>query len=521
LRQLPASISSVAAEAEFSAETPGMSVLTPSAPPADKPEGETRLRFVWHVATAIGVSVVQQFIGLLRQVMIAAFFGLSREFDGYIVAYGLVTMVVFNLSGVFDTVAVSRLVQIRESDGDQAFWRASNRLLLHGFAVGALFAACFEALLWLAMPILAGGFTPDERAFVLHVGWFFIPWIVIVVPYYALSAHLKALWKFPWVFAAEVLAMVVSIVVLWVNHAAVLSLPLAYAAGYFAAAGLLLARRGLRTVSDAVRIPGFMTGMTNQYAAIQVGTVGGFADRYFQSFLMVGGISALGYVGLIVNSISSLLTFREIYVVPLATEEGREQKLERVLKGLVLVSIPCALFLVVYAEPIVSVLLQRGKFTSEAAATTASVMRIVALSLFVSTLAAPLERMFQILGRLTLTQIRYGVALAGTFVFQYLFVFYLGMDVQGVAWGWFCNGIFVLLFVIAMVRRCGVVIRWRGVFAKAAFAIVVAGLAAGISWPLASRFTGLIELAVGGGLDGIVIASGYFLVRKRLRLIIG
>lgn len=486
-----------------------------------QPRGKKKQRFVWHVASAFGVSIVQQVIGLLRQILIAAFFGLSREFDGYIVAYGLVTMVVFNLSGVFDTVVVSRLVHIRERDGDASFWRASNRVLLQALAAGTSFAVGFVALLWLALPIVTAGFSPTERAFVGHLGWYFLPWIVVIVPYYALSAHLKATWQFSWVFAAEILTMVVSIAVLWFDHAAVVSLPLAYAAGYAAAALLLLMRRGFRRTDHALNPPGLMVSMSKQYLSIQVGTATGFADRYFQSFLMPGGISALGYVGLIVNNLSSLLTFREIYVVPLTAEAGREQRLERMLQGLVLISIPCALFFVVYAEPIVTVLLQRGKFTPEAAAITAAVLRIQALSLLVSTMLAPLERIFQILDRLSFTQIRYLSAFVATLVFQSLFVFYLGMDVQGVAWGWLCTSVVVLTLVIVMVRICGVTIRWRGVLANAAFAAVTAGVAIGVSWPLGSHYSGLVELAVGGGLFGAVVALSYFMASERLRLIIG
>jgi len=486
-----------------------------------KPLGRWRERFVFHAASAFGVSILQQVIGLLRQILIAAFFGLSRQFDGYIVIYGVVTMVVFNLSGVFDTVVVSRLVNIRERDGEGSFWRASNRVLLQALAAGMLFAAGFMLLLWLVLPIVTAGFSLAERVFVAHLAWYFIPWIVVVVPYYALTAHLKATWQFPWVFAAEILVMAVSIGVLWIDHATVAALPVAYATGYIVAALLLLARRGIKFADRTAEPPGLMQSMSKQYLAVQVGTATGFADRYFQSFLLPGGISALGYVGLIVNNLSSLLTFREIYVVPLTAEAGREQRLGRMLQGMVLISIPCALFLVVYAEPIVSVLLQRGRFTAEAAALTASVLRIQALSLLLSTVLAPLERIFQILDRLSLTQIRYVCAFVATLVFQFLFVFYLRLDVQGVAWAWVCNSAVVLTFVIVMVRRCGVVIRWRAILGNAAFAALLSAAAIAVSWPLGSRFNGLTELVVGGGLFGTVVAFGYFLVRARLRAIIG
>jgi putative peptidoglycan lipid II flippase len=261
--------------------------------------------------------------------------------------------------------------------------------------------------------------------------------------------------------------------------------------------------------------------MGKQYLSIQVGTASGFADRYFQSFIAPGGISALGYVGLIVNNLSSLLTFREIYVVPLTTALNREQRLERMLQGLTLISVPIAVFLVIYAEPVVGVLLQRGRFTPEAVAVTAMLLRIQALSLVISTMSTPLERLLQIVDRLFFVQLRYIAAFVGTLVFQPLFVFYLRMDVQGVAWAGICSGVAVLAVVVVLVRRCGIAIGWRGVMVNAVYASGMAAAAAALSWPLASAHAGLTELIVAGAIYGAVMGLGYLIVRRRWLAVIG
>ena len=54
------------------------------------------------------------------------------------------------------------------------------------------------------------------------------------------------------------------------------------------------------------------------------------------------------------------MTFREIYMVPLSVEAGRSERLERMLQGVVLISIPCVLFIAEFAKPIVAILFQRG-----------------------------------------------------------------------------------------------------------------------------------------------------------------
>ena len=325
-----------------------------------------RAPFVRHVISTFGITIIQQFVGLARQILIAAYFGLSRGYDQYLVVYAVASMVVFNTASVFDTVAVSRLVRIREDAGGDAFWRSSNRLLLQAMLGGLLFAAGLVVFVHLLMPIIAAGFAADERVSVAELTIYFAPWVLVIIPYYAVSAHLKSLWDFHWVFGAETVAMVVSVLVLWRWHDSVACLPVAFGSGYIVAAVMLFLRRGLsRPKSGSPQ--GLLRGMANQHLANQLGTAAGFVDRYFQSFLASGGISTLGYTGMIVNNLSSLMTFREIYVVPLSSEVGRDEKLQRMLHGIVLISIPCTIFVAEFARPLVTVLFQRGQFTPEAA----------------------------------------------------------------------------------------------------------------------------------------------------------
>ena len=353
-----------------------------------------RAPFVRHVISTFGITVLQQFVGLARQILIAAYFGLSRGYDEYLVVYALATMVVFNTASVFDTVAVSRLVRVREDAGEDAFWRTSNRLLLQAILGGLLFAAGLVVLVHPLLPIIAAGFTTGERESVGELTVYFAPWIIVIIPYYAASAHLKALWDFHWVFGAETVAMVVSILVLWRWHDSVACLPVAFGSGYIVAAIILLLCRGLSRPKSAIP-QGLLRGMANQHLANQLGTAAGFVDRYFQSFLASGGISTLGYTGMIVNNLSSLMTFREIYVVPLSSEGGRDEKLQRMLHGIVLISIPCTFFIAEFARPLVTVLFQRGQFTPEAAILTGDILGISAFSLIISSLLAPMARLFQ------------------------------------------------------------------------------------------------------------------------------
>jgi putative peptidoglycan lipid II flippase len=478
-------------------------------------------RFVFHASSTVAISIVLQAAGLARHILIAAYFGVARAMDGYLVLYALVTLVAFNLANVFDTVAVSRLVQLNDRDGIDAFWKSSNRLLLQATGAGIALAAAFLGILRIALPILAAGFSESERESLVSLGTYFVPWIVVVIPYYALAAHLKALWKFHWVFGTEIVTVLVSLAVLWLKHDGIEDLPIAYFTGYLVATIILMVRRGLRRESREVPVSVIARDMAWQHLANQLGTVNGLTDRYYQSFLAVGGISAFGYASQIVNNLSSLLTFREIYIVPLASEVGRSERVERVLKGVVLIAIPVATFIVFFAQPIIEVLFQRGEFDADAVALTSRVLTIIAIGLIATSVLAPLQRIFQITNKVFFTHVFYASWWLCIVVFQYVFVFYLKWDIEGYAIASCLTSFLLTAWVAVLVRYCGVVIVWRRVLLYMLFAAGLAGCGCYLAVLGSASYAGLAKLLIAGPLYGCVIGAGYLVIQRRIRAIVG
>jgi putative peptidoglycan lipid II flippase len=480
-----------------------------------------RKPFIFHASSTFSISIVQQFVGLFRHILIAAYFGVSRGFDSYLVVYAFATLLVFNLAIVFDSVAVPRLVQTKSEKGHDQFWQMSNNLLAQSIVGGAIVVVAFSLLLRLMIPVIGAGFSPSEKLYVVELSIYFLPWVFVIVPYYAVVSHLKALWDFQWVFGAEIVTMLVSIAVLLVWHSDIRSLPIAYFAGYLATALLLLGRRGLKRVAIDASVPSLLTDMAHQHLANQGAAAGGFVDRYFQSYLTAGGISALGYAGQIVNNLSSLLTFREIYVVPLAEKDGRSEKLERVLKAVLLISIPAGLFVVAFAEPIVRLLFQRGQFTEEAVLATANVLQILAVSLVVSSILGPMARLFQIVNRVIFTYALYATSFVGTAVLQYVFVFVLHWDVRGFAFASVLNSALITAVVAYLVKYCGVTIAWHRVLGYAGYAVIFAALAAYLGSMASATLPVFLRLLVGGVIYTSIVAGGYLLIHRRIRLIAG
>ncbi len=284
----------------------------------------------------------------------------------------------------------------------------------------------------------------------------------------------------------------------------------------------LLPCRGLVRVRDNIAATDLVLGMGNQYLANQMGSLSGLVDRYFQSFLMGGGISALGYVGLIVNNLSSLMTFREIYVVPLASEVGRGEKLARMLSGIAFISVPSSCFVIAFAEPIVQVLFERGKFT--AADTTSR--RLCCRSWRCRCCSPHCSRRWCGCSRFSTAS---PTAICSTLVSSDL-----ARPCCNICW---CSGsarrlrhrlgdrsatarlltLFVAVLVTAMRRRS----QLAGRPANAALAALIAFAALAVSKGVSFRSEGLLALIGGGGTYWVVIALGYFAMRNRLRRILG
>ena len=477
-------------------------------------------RFLIVAASAMGVSLLVQVLAFLRQLLIAAYFGVGRDFDAYVMVYTVATVVVFTFAGIFDSIAVPHLVRTRESDGPEAAFALARSIIRLSLLLGCGISLVFLIAVPLFAPIFATGFSPEERADLVNLTWYFLPWTCVCMPYYAAAARHKMEWHFNRVFFAEIVIVVVSIGFLALRHGEIHMLPIAYAMGY--AAGLLvlvadiaLWRRAGNRISPSVR--GVVRNIRELFFANQTGGLASLADRHMQSFLAAGGIGAVNYSSQITSSLATLLSFRDIYVVPLTQQVDRAKRLERLLSGVLLIAVPAAGFIACLAPDVVKVLLQRGRFDAAATTLTADVLRIGAFSLVTSAILTPLARMFQIIDRIHYTHVVYLTVAASTVIFGYLFVIMLGWGVQGVALMQLTSSAATTVVTAYLVDRCGIKLWWRSILGWLVLAAFVSGIA---SFAALAAVSGLentwLRLTAGGAAYGSIVLVCYFIARAKL-----
>lgn len=472
----------------------------------------------------MGVTLLVQVLAFLRQLLIAAYFGIGRDFDAYVMVYTMATVMVFTFGAIFDSIAVPHLVRAREKDGPETALALARSIFRLSLWLGGGMSLVFLVAVPLLTPIFASGFSPEERSGLASLAWYFLPWTFVCLPYYAAAARHKMEWRFNRVFIAEIVIVAVSIVFLTLRHGDIRMLPLAYASGYAVGllqlvAGTALWRRATGESPPSVR--NVVRNIGEMFLANQSGGVSALVDRHIQSFVPAGGIGAVNYATQIIGSLSNLLTFREIYMVPLTAQAERAERLERLLIGVLLVAVPLSGLVACFAPELVKVLLQRGRFDATATALTADVLRIGAFSLATAGITAPLYRMFQIVDRIHYMHVVNLTAALTLGIFGYLFVVALGWGVRGVASMQLASGTISTVLIAHLVGRCGVRVRWRTVLGWLALAACISGIAyAAAAAAITELENTWLRLVIGGTAYGLVVLFFYFLARAQLRGIV-
>ncbi|MEA3509930.1 MAG: murein biosynthesis integral membrane protein MurJ [Actinomycetota bacterium] len=111
-------------------------------------------------------------------------------------------------------------------------------------------------------------------------------------------------------------------------------------------------------------------------------------ERFLASFLASGAITIISYAWRILNAIGGTVFFRSVTVVlipRLTKHKGDPEATKRILRAgvrvMLAISIPLMTFLMIFAEPAIGVLFQRGAFSGEDAAALGSVLAIYVITL--------------------------------------------------------------------------------------------------------------------------------------------
>ena len=355
----------------------------------------TPIRLMRSFLTVGGWTLSSRVLGFVRDILIARFVGAGPVSDAFFVAFSLPNMFRrFFAEGAFNAAFVPMFTKKLERNRDEAqdfardaFWFMAS--FLTGFTLLAL--VLMPVLVW----IMAAGFAGDERFDLATLyGRIAFPYILMISLTALISGMLNASGRFAAAAAAPALLNVVFIAGL--TAASYLGWPmgqtLAWAVPIGGVAQMALVLVALRRAGYHLRfrlpqltpdlrhmliiaVPAILAGGVTQINLVVGRQVASFtdnaiswlsyADRLYQLPLGVVGI-AVGVV--LLPELARRLRAGQI--------EGARDAFSRGMEFSLALTLPAAVALSVAAQPLISVLFQRGAFGPEDTAATATALAI-------------------------------------------------------------------------------------------------------------------------------------------------
>ena len=242
------------------------------------------------IKASLVANVLSRVLGLVRQMLVAGYFGVSFAMDVYFMVLALIQMIVFTATAAFEQAALPHLVTAREQDGDEAFSVLAGRLFFWSWVVGGFMAV---ATLTLFPPLavrIADGFSDVKKKELVEMSWRFAPWVFLCAPASCANVILRGRSLYDWVVINELGSAVVSVAGILLWHSSPHSLPgiMAGAAATGVVLFVMVGSRFMKFKGKAPRIALLLKQSGKLIVAQKVSLSSSVADRFIQSHLPSG-----------------------------------------------------------------------------------------------------------------------------------------------------------------------------------------------------------------------------------------
>jgi len=345
-------------------------------------------------------------LGFIRQILTGALFGTTKGFDAVIIAQQPAGFVAGIIASSFATIAIPLYLEEKTKNGDESARQFARSLL----SFISIFLMLFGALLFLFPDIFVRIFAPGFPKSTLLLASEYLR-IFSVLP--LLTGLINLFGTF---LRAERMFFQYAFSGFMFNFAAIPALWLlapgmaagAYAAAWTIGTGVMALIAFLFGRRIWTTFP-FSKPFTRQmvrafylaaplFLSVTIGTINNIVDKAFASSLPIGSISALTYSYTIVGMISGLaigglITSSFTSVAESASvmdDESLKNKTRKLNETIIKILTPITAFTIVAAYLIVSVIYQRGEFTTISTMMTAPALIAYAAMIVTAPLSAAL-----------------------------------------------------------------------------------------------------------------------------------
>ncbi|HEY5035865.1 MAG TPA: murein biosynthesis integral membrane protein MurJ [Chthoniobacterales bacterium] len=429
------------------------------------PEGGDR-RVSTKATSVVGLAVLcSRLLGLIRETVIAALFGASKNMDAFLTAFRAPNMLrdLF-AEGALSTAFVTTFSRRIATEGDQSAWRLASKvatLTLVFMSAVTLLGVLFAPYV---IDVLAPGFAPEKAALTITLTRIMFPFILLVslaalvmgmlnakhvfgMPalsssFFNLGSSIGGValcywldpqpnWRHPHFGERGLIGLALGSLLGGLLQLLV-QLPSAHGVGFRFRFDFNWRDPGVRTIL------GLMAPATIAASAVQVNVA---VNSGFASSLGNGPITwlniafrlmqlPLGVFGVAIATVTLPLVSRSA-----ATGNTREFRgaLAHAMRLVMLLTIPSAIGLIVLAEPIIAMIYQHGRFSINSTEQTAAALRFYAIGLAGYAGVKVLAPAFYALDKRRLPMVVSLISIGVNFALNWLFTFHLGFGHRGLA----------------------------------------------------------------------------------------
>lgn len=410
-------------------------------------------------AGIVGLAVMcSRVLGLVRELVFAALFGAGKYLDAFIVAFRTPNLLrdLF-AEGALSTAFVTTFSKKIATEGDESAWVLASKVATLTAVLMSAICLIGIAIAPLLIGIVAPGFDADKAALTVLLARIMYPFILMV----SLAALVMGMLNARHIFGVPALAssffnigsIVGGVAIGWwldpqFGVRSLIGLAIGTLLGGFLQLAVQipsLIKIGFRFVWDfdwrdegVRRVATLMGPAIIAASAVQVNVL---INSIFASYLADGAVSwlniafrlmqlPLGVFGVAIGTVTLPLVSRS---AALGNTDEFRSILARGMRLAFLLTVPAAVGLITLAEPIISLLYERGKFTATMTEQTAAVLQFYAVGLVAYSALKVLTPAFYAIDKRKTPMMVGFLAIGTNALLNWIFTFQLGWAHRGLA----------------------------------------------------------------------------------------
>jgi putative peptidoglycan lipid II flippase len=339
-------------------------------------------RKIFSAAIAVGLfTAIVKVIAIIKEMVVAWQFGTGNELDAFLIALIIPSFVINLVGGSFSSALIPTYIQVLEQKGVKASQKLFSGVTISGLAFLGIAIMLMLSTASIYLPWMASGFNSEKLNLTFQFLCALSPIILLSGLVIIWSSILNAGEHFALAALSPIVTPAISItLLLWFRSWGIFALIAGLLLGTVLEVvilGIGLHRQG---ISLLPRWHGFDTHLRQVFSQYIPMIAGGFllssaivVDQAMAAMLSPGSVAVLNYSNRAIASPMSLITTAlgsaavPYFSKMIAVEDwkGLRQTLKQYLRLIFIGTVPLTGIFIIFSQPIVQLLFQRGSFRLE------------------------------------------------------------------------------------------------------------------------------------------------------------